>query len=170
MLRAFLTGLAALVLAGACAAEPPPEAEAHLELTGRVVDAADIFEPQFEAELTQTLAELEEDTLIQLVVATTPSLEGHDIADYSRELGNAWGIGDAERNDGLLMLVAPNERKVRIAVGFGLESVVTNTEASAIIEELILPHFRESNYETGVAAGVEGLIEEVTPAQLKEAA
>lgn len=170
MLRALLTGLAALVLAGACAGEPPPQSEAHLELTGRVVDAANIFEPQFEAELTKTLSKLEEDTLVQLVVATTPSLKGYDINDYSIQLARAWGIGHYERNDGLMILVAPNDRKVRIEVGLGLETAVKDEEAALIIQDGMLPHFRREDYEAGVAAGVEQLIREVTPVELKEAA
>ena len=162
---------AALLLLDGCEANTQPTPPvAALELTGRVVDAADLFEPGFEAMLTQKLASLEEETLVQLVVATTPDLKGSDIADYSRDLGNAWGIGDARRNDGLLLVIAPSERKVRIEVGLGLEELVKDEEASAIIQDSILPHFREGDYQAGVNAGVDGLIREVTPAQLKEAA
>ncbi|UAB79807.1 TPM domain-containing protein [Erythrobacter sp. SCSIO 43205] len=169
--------MAALALA-ACSAsvESAPAgdeavgASPALELTGRVVDAADILSPDYETALTDKLEELEERTLVQLVVATTPDLKGHEIEDYSFDLANAWGLGSAERKDGLLLLVAPNERKVRIEVGLGLEASVKDEEAAHIIRTAILPSFRDSDYEAGIDAGVDGLIAEVTPYELKEAA
>jgi len=179
---AALIGIAALALtgceavldsAGASEAETtdagatgPPA----MELTGRVVDEADILSAEFETALTGKLKELEERTLVQLVVATTPDLKGYDIADYSLNLARAWGIGSAECNDGLLLLVAPNERKVRIEVGYGLEASVRDEEAGEIIREAVLPSFRAGDYEAGVDAGVDGLIYEVTPYDLKKAA
>ena len=107
---------------------------------------------------------------MQLAVATTPSLEGKEILVYSVDLARAWGIGDAERNDGLMLLVAPNERQARIEVGYGLESTVKDDEADAILKQAVLPEFRNGNYESGILKGVDRLIMEVTPAELKEAA
>ena len=170
MLRPILASVAALLLAGACAADQSPQPESALELTGRVVDAAEILEPDFEAELTQTLAQLEEDTLVQLVIATTPDLEGQSIEEYSLDLARGWAIGSAQRDDGLLVLIAPNERKVRIEVGYGLEASVKDEEAAQIIQDDMLPSFRNEDFQSGVAAGVERLIQEVTPIQLEEAA
>lgn len=171
MVRLVFALSAALALS-ACAAEAgaPPDEPAALELTGRVVDAAEILTPAFEARLTDTLADLETDTKVQMIVATTPDLKGEDIADYSLALGNAWGIGDAQRNDGLMLVVAPNERRVRIEVGLGLEDTVTNKEAAQIIEKDILPYFRLGQFEKGVMKGVEGLSREIAPTELKEAA
>ncbi|WP_427965844.1 TPM domain-containing protein [Altererythrobacter sp.] len=169
MLRAALAA-AFLLLAGCGAEAGQAEQEPALELTGRVVDAADVFTPEFETRLTKILEQLEEDTLVQLVVATTPSLEGYDIADYSISLARAWGLGDAKRDDGLMVLVAPNERKVRIEVGHGLEDKVKDEEAAQIIREQMIPQFRKGNYESGVNAGVTSLITEVTPVEMKEAA
>ncbi|MEP1422540.1 MAG: TPM domain-containing protein [Erythrobacter sp.] len=171
---AALAGLATLLLSG-CAAEadsaplagPPAPA---LELTGRVVDAADVLSPEFEAGLASKLGNLEERTLVQLVVATTPDLQNREIDDYSLDLANAWGLGNAERNDGLLLLVAPNERKVRIEFGLGLEASVNDEEAGRIIREDILPKFRSEDFEGGINAGVDNLISEVTSFELKEAA
>lgn len=144
--------------------------EPALELTGRVVDAADIFSSEFETAMASKLAALEEETGVQFVVATTPDLMDEPIEAYSLNLANAWAIGSAERDDGLLLLVAPNERRLRIEVGYGLEASVRDEEAAAIIRDDITPHFRNSDYESGVAAGVETLIEEVTPNESKEAA
>lgn len=141
-----------------------------LELTGRVVDAAAILSPAFEQSLAAKLDHLEAETQVQLMVVTTPDLQGNDIADYSSELARDWGIGSRERHDGIMLLVAPNERKVRIEVGYGLEASVRDEEAGAIIRDAILPHFSHSEYETGVNAAVERLIDEVTPFELKEAA
>ena len=169
-----LAGLAELLVMG-CAAgvETPATAQAAppaLELSGRVVDAADIIAGPKEAELTRTLAMLEKETGVQIVGATTPSLNGRTITDYSLDLANSWGLGNAERDNGLLLLVAPTERRVRIEVGYGLEASVRDEEASFIIQNEILPHFRSGEYETGITAAVDALIREVTPYELKEAA
>ena len=168
-MRVFLVCFA-LLLSGCAQAngtdKPPPA----LELTGRVVDAAEILSPRFEDELTARLAELETNTKVQLVVATTPDLKGYGINDYSFELANAWGIGSKERDDGLMLLVAPNQRRVRIEVGLGLEASVKDEEATEIMREAIIPAFKNNDYETGVSQGVDRLILEVTPAQMKEAA
>lgn len=160
--------LAALSLPG-CAAEASDSAEQ----ISPVVDTAEILSPSFEAELSAQLAELEADTLVQLVVVTSPDLKGQPIADYTQDIANDWGVGSAERNDGLVLLVAPNEREVRIAVGLGLELTVTDEEAGAIVDDM-LPRFQTGDYEGGIEIGVESLSREVSqdvkPAELKEAA
>jgi uncharacterized protein len=165
-----LAALAALLTIG-CAAEATREPPAAaLALTGRVVDAAGVLSPGAEERLTARLAALEEETGVQLVVATTPDLGGQTIEAYSLALANAWALGDAERDDGLLLLVAPRERKVRIEVGSGLEASVRDEEAAAIIQNGILPQFRANNFDAGTEAGVAALAREVTPVPLKEAA
>ncbi len=176
MVRALIAGTAALLLAS-CAAEagPVPESfdaanEATPQLTGRVVDQAGILSPGFEDELGRKLVQLEEETLVQLVVVTAKDLQGREIAEYTADLANDWGIGDADRDDGLVLLVAPNERQVRIAVGLGLETVVTDDEAQMIVDKDMLIHFQTGNFEIGIEQGVDSLIREVTPTGLKEAA
>ncbi len=176
-MRAFVfsAAFAALVLAG-CAVDQTPERAAKAEpmparkLTGRVVDAADILSREFEDQLSSQLEQFEKDTRVQLVVATTPNLEGENVAVYTRKLGNAWGVGNETRDDGLILLVAPNERKTRIEVGNGLEEVVTNAEAQTIIDVHMLPKFRNGNFEAGIDAGVNQLMAEVTYSELKDAA
>ncbi|MEM7780647.1 MAG: TPM domain-containing protein [Pseudomonadota bacterium] len=173
-LSPFAAGFAALLLASCAtedeAASDNAAAAPALELTGRVVDAADVLAASTEATLTETLEALESDTGVQLVVATTPDLEGREIDAYSFDLGNAWGLGSAERNDGLLLLVAPNERQVRIEVGIGLESKVTNLEASEIIHVAMMPHLRRGDFSSAMIVGVDSLIEEVEETEVKEAA
>jgi len=171
VLRFAVTCIAACLIAGCAAGAEVAEApEPALALTGRVVDAADILSDAFERDLTADLAQLEEDTLVQLVVATTPGLEGRTIEGYALELGNAWGLGDAQRNDGLLILVAPNERLVRIEVGLGLEEAIRDEEAKIIIDSSIIPHFRKGGFEAGIAAGVEALAREVSHLPMEQAA
>ncbi|GAA4042080.1 TPM domain-containing protein [Parerythrobacter jejuensis] len=144
---ALFLSLALLLLGG------PVMAQTFPELSGRVVDQAGIIPSDVEAELTAELASLEEQTSRQLVIGTIADLEGYDIADYGFRLGREWGIGDAERNDGVLLIVAPNERKVRIEVGYGLEGIVTDAFASMVIQQQILPRFRDDDMPGGITAG-----------------
>lgn len=131
-------------------------------LTGRVVDNADILTPQQEAELTQKLAILEQQTTDQLVVVTLPSLNDYDIADYGYQLGRHWGIGQKEANNGVLLIVAPNERKVRVEVGYGLEGILTDAFSALTIQNFILPPFREGDYYSGINAGVDQISYQLT--------
>ena len=170
MARSLFCALAALLTLGCAAEAEPAEALPALELTGRVVDAAAILPPEFEERLTARLAHLEQQTGVQLVVATTPDLEGRKIEAYALDLANGWGLGDSRRNDGLLLLVAPAERNVRIEIGSGLEASIRDEEAATIIRDAILPHFRTGDFVGGIKAGVTGLAIEVTPVPMKEAA
>jgi uncharacterized protein len=146
--------------AAACDASPPAATArpaAPLELTGRVVDAADILPPEVESQLDRRLAAIERDTRAQLVVVSTPDLKGMAIEDYGLQLGRGWGIGDAKRNDGVLLIVAPNERKVRIEVGYGLENTLKDELCAGIIADDILPRFRQGDLPGGTIAGAEAL-------------
>jgi uncharacterized protein len=154
----FARLLILLALAGAWLVAPLAAQPQFPELTGRVVDNADILTPEAEAALTAKLAALETQTQRQLVVATVPDLQGYDISDYGYQLGRAWGLGDAERNDGALLLVAPNDRKVRIEVGYGLEGYLTDALSALIIQNAMLPRFRENDYPGGIMAGTDAII------------
>ncbi len=132
------------------------------KLTDRVVDQANILPPQTRAELTKKLETLETQTSRQLVVVTVSSLQGLDIADYGYQLGRAWGIGEKRRDTGVLLIVAPSERRVRIEVGYGLESVLTDALSSVILEEKVLPKFRAGDPADGVTAGTDALIEQLS--------
>ncbi len=126
-------------------------------LTGRVVDRADLLSPQAEAALTTKLEALERDTTDQVVVVTVPDLQGHPIEDYGYQLGRAWGIGQSANNNGVLLIIARDERKVRIEVGYGLEPVLTDALSAVIIHDAILPPLREGFYDRGVTAGVDAI-------------
>ncbi len=160
MIASFRSAAAALVVAVAwlCAAVPGLAQELQFPaLTGRVVDQANLLSPAKEVELTQRLEALERDTSDQLVVVTVDGLQDRDIADYGYQLGRAWGIGQSAENNGVLLIVAPNERKVRIEVGYGLEPILTDALSALIIHEQILPAFRDGGFERGITQGVDAI-------------
>jgi len=139
----------------------PAWAQDFPKLTGRVVDAANIIPDSDEAALTQKLEAVETASSRQLVVATVPSLQGHDIADYGYQLGRTWGIGQKGANNGMLLLVAPNEKKVRIDVGYGLEPIMTDALSHQIITQQILPAFKRGDFPGGINAGADSIIEQL---------
>lgn len=153
----LIAALAWLWLAAAALAQPSFPA-----LTGRVVDEAGLLTPAQERELEGRLAALESRTTDQLVVVTVRSLQGYEIEEYGYQLGRAWGIGQSAVDNGVLLIVAPNERQVRIEVGYGLEPVLTDAMSSLIIQRRILPAFHEGDYAGGIAAGAEAIIEQLT--------
>lgn len=156
MKRLFIGAVAALLLAAPVLATPefPP-------LTGRVVDNADILSPSVEADLTQKLAALEAATTDQVVVATFKSLQGYEIEEFGYQLGRRWGIGTKDKDNGAVFIIAPNERKVRIEVGYGLEPVLTDALSSTIIQGQVIPRFKAGDMEAGVVAGTEAIIEQL---------
>jgi uncharacterized protein len=127
-------------------------------LTGRVVDNADLLSANEERRLAAKLESHEKATSNQLVVVTLPSLQGVEIEDYGYQLGRHWGIGQEGRDNGVLLIVAPNQRKVRIEVGYGLEGDLPDAIASVIVQNDILPAFRAGNYPAGIDAGVDAII------------
>ena len=148
----FALILAMLVLSGLASAAPvfPP-------LTGRIVDNANLLTPQDRAQLATELAALEGKSSDQVVVYTTPSLQGYEIEDYGYQLGRAWGIGQKGTNNGVILIVAPNERKVRIEVGRGLEPQLTDYLSSLIVQNRILPRFKRGDFSGGIKAGAEDI-------------
>jgi uncharacterized protein len=147
-------GLAAALLfslAALAALDFPP-------LTGRVVDQANIMTPESRSELETKLKDLEDKSGIQLVVATVKSLQGGDIETYANELFRTWKLGQAQKNNGVLLLIAPNEHRVRIEVGYGLEGTLTDALSSVIISSAIVPRFKTGDFSGGISRGVDGII------------
>jgi uncharacterized protein len=130
--------------------------------TEPVVDSANIISAETEAALTARLEALNRQSQRQLVVATVADLEGYDVADYGYRLGREWQLGDAERDDGVLLLIAPNERKMHIAVGYGLEPVLTDALSSQIIRNDITPLFKTGDFDGGITAGVAAIERQIT--------
>jgi len=147
-----LSILAALLIGAAYAAANFPA------LTGRVVDDAHILSPVATADLERKLADLEQKSQIQLVVATVPSLDGQEIEPYANALFRAWKLGEAKQNNGALLLIAPKERRMRIEVGYGLEGTLTDVASSRIIRNLMTPQFKTGNYDQGVEDGTRAVI------------
>jgi uncharacterized protein len=127
-------------------------------LTGRVVDQANIMSVQSRNDLEAKLKDLENKSGIELVVATVKSLEGSDVETYANELFRNWKLGEAKKNNGVLLLVAPTEHKVRIEVGYGLEGTLTDALSSVIISSAIVPRFKANDFTGGVERGVDGII------------
>ena len=159
-LRAVQLLLFALLATFALAA--PAAAESFPTLTGRVVDAADILDPPTRSAIATMLTTLEEKTTDQFVVATVTSLQGQSIEVYANRLFKRWELGQKDKNNGVLLLVAPTERKVRIEVGYGLESTLTNAIAQEIIDQSIVPRFRAGDMAGGVAHGVGDIVAVLT--------
>jgi uncharacterized protein len=128
------------------------------KLTGRVVDEANILDAATRANFDTRLADLEAKTSSQFVVVTLNSLRGRTIEEYGYQLGRYWGIGQKGSNNGVLLIVAPNERKVRIEVGYGLEGTFPDAISSIIVQNSILPRFRANDYPGGIKRGVDDII------------
>jgi len=127
-------------------------------LTGRVVDEAGLLSAATRAQLTQLSEQHERTTANQLVVVTVKSLQGYPVEDYGYQLGRFWGIGQKGQNNGVLLIVAPNEREVRIEVGYGLEGQLTDALSSHIIQGQILPRFKSGDYAGGIVAGAQAIV------------
>lgn len=131
------------------------------ELSGRVVDSANILSNNEKIELTTLLENHEKETSNQVVIVTLFSLNEYDIADYGYQLGRHWGIGQKDKNNGVLLIVSMEEKKIRIEVGYGLEGALTDKTAHEIIEYIIKPKFRQSNFYEGISSGTQAIIKAI---------
>ncbi len=150
--RTWAAVLAAVCTAGWCAAQPIPA------LTGRVVDQADLLSVGMEAQLADLLAAYESTTTHQVVVLTIPSLDGEAIETYATRVFRAWALGREDADNGVLLLVARDDRELRIEVGYGLEPSLSDAEAGRIIRNVIVPLFREGDFEGGIYSGVTAIM------------
>jgi uncharacterized protein len=123
-----------------------------------VNDLARIFTESQRNELENILIRYYDSTSTQIIVATVPSLEGDDASNYAISLGNAWGVGQKSKNNGVVFLIAPNERKMFIATGYGTEEKLTDVFLTRIRENGILPEFKKGDYYSGVKLGVQLMI------------
>ncbi len=154
VLAALFMLFIALILSGQAALAEP----VFPKLSGRIVDQAGILASADRASILQKLKALEKQSSDQLVVVTLTSLQGYAIEDFGVRLGRHWGIGRKDKNNGVLLIIAPKERKVRIEVGYGLESELTDTLAGNIIHNRILPQFRKGQMTKGIVTGVDDII------------
>ncbi len=150
-MKSILLILLLLVPLQALALEAPP-------VTGRVNDLALVLSPEMRHTLEQKLAAFERTTSNQVVVVTVPSLQGDDIAPFSIRVAEAWKVGQKGRDNGVLLVAALAERKVRIEVGMGLQGVLPDITAGRIIRDVMRPYLKSGNYDQGIAAGVDSII------------
>jgi uncharacterized protein len=127
-------------------------------LSGRVVDQAGVMSAESKTDIEAKSKALEDKSGIQLVVATVKSLQGSDVETYANELFRFWKLGEAKKNNGVLLLVAPTEHKVRIEVGYGLEGTLTDALTSVIISSAIVPRFKTNDFSGGIERGVDGIV------------
>jgi uncharacterized protein len=127
-------------------------------LRAHVLDRANLLSEAAERALELELTEFERKAGHQVVVHTTPSLEGLEIEQYSMELAEAWKVGHEGLDNGVILTVAPNERRVRIEVGYGLEGILPDAIAARIVREQIAPEFRAGRMEEGVSAGAKAIL------------
>jgi len=149
--------LALIVLpVSAALAQSTPE---FPELSGRVVDKAEMLSPATESRITQMLQAHEQATTEQVVVVTVPDLQGYAIEDYGYQLGRQWGIGQKGEDNGALLIVAQQERKIRIEVGYGLEGRLTDATSATIINQIMTPAFKQGQFEEGIGNGVAAMVQ-----------
>ncbi len=157
-LLCVVTGIFVIAFAWGTVAHAAPNYPAP---TGFVVDAANIIDDSVEASIVERLTAFEATSTIEIAVATIPSLEDLSIEEYATGLFQYWGVGKEKQDDGVLLLVAPTERKVRIEVGYGLEGALTDLESSQIIQDILVPAFKAGNYSQGIDSAVDAIVESV---------
>ena len=162
-LFACLALLAAIAGAPAAAQDFPPRP------AGPVYDGANIISPGEEQLLAQRLSDYNRTTGRAVIVATVPSLDGEEVEPYARKLAETWDIGGKESENGLLLLVAPNERQMWISTARGLQERMTDIMAGRIYRDVIVPKFKAGDMSGGIAAGVDAIIAQLDmdPAQAK---
>jgi uncharacterized protein len=146
--------IASLVYAGVVYAAAVPK------LQGRVNDYAGVLQPQTRRELENSLAQYERETTHQIAILTVPSLGGESIEAFSLRVANTWALGRKGFDNGVLVTLAPAEHETRIELGLGMNRYVSNADAKKIIEEAMIPAFREGKYDIGLRRGIDRLFVE----------
>ena len=154
MMRLIGVGLLSLLCSSFVLAAPT-----FPKLTGRVVDNANFLSAGVESQLTQQLAAHENASTNQVVVVTLPDLQGYSIEEFSYQLGREWGVGQKDKDNGVLLIVAKAERKMRIEVGYGLEGELTDAISANIISTIIRPAFKQGQFEKGIVDGSTAVIQ-----------
>lgn len=157
----FVVSACAIVLSAAAVAGqnlPKP--------AGRITDLANVIDPATETDLDGRLDQLEQKSSSEIAVVTVPSLDGMSVEDYAARLFKAWGVGQAKSDNGVLVLVAPNEREMRIEVGYGLEGILPDGLAGQIVRDDFIPRFRDNDYNGGIRDGVARVIDVVEKQQV----
>jgi uncharacterized protein len=161
-MKALYWGGLAILLATFLGVASIAKADPQLPIrTGAVVDAADIIRPNQEQALAAKAESLKSESNVDLVVVTLPSLQGYSIERWGRDLGNAWRVGGNSAR-GVLLIVAPNDREMRIEVGDGVATTLSDRQASSIIGNIIVPQFRSGEMSGGILAGADAIANAVS--------
>ncbi len=126
-----------------------------------VNDFANVIDNRAEKDMIAAGVQLYQKTDAQVVVVTLDTIDGADIKEYGVQLGRAWGVGDEDKDNGIVLILAMEEREVGISVGYGLEGAVTDMQSGIILDNYALPHFQDNNFSEGLAAAYDALINEV---------
>jgi uncharacterized protein len=162
--------LLSVVLLAALAASAIAQ-EANIPyLTGRVTDNAQILSEETRKSLSESLKAHEESTTNQIAILTVPTLAGENIEDYASRVFKEWKLGQKNKDNGILMIVVPNDRRMRIEVGYGLEGTMTDAMAGRIIRNVMTPKFKKGDYDGGIADGVQAVMEVLEGGSIQEAA
>lgn len=153
-----MPALRALIVFLLLAVSPPAFAQSLPALTGRVVDNAGMIDAAAEAALVDRLAAFEAKSSDQIVVATIPDLGGEAIEPYANRLFRHWRLGQAGEDNGVLLLVSRDDRRMRIEVGYGLEGTLTDLHSRLILENTLTPAFRAGDFAGGIAAAVDDIV------------
>lgn len=156
MKKIALTFLAAFFAASLFSLEIP-------ELTGPVMDLAGIMSPESREDLEACLLDVDSSSSAQIAVLTIPSLEGESLEEYGLRVSREWGLGDERDDRGVLLLIAYEEKKIRIEVGYGAEGDLTDAKCGLIIRNVIAPEFQNGNYSEGISKGAKAIAGIVAP-------
>ncbi|MFH1830013.1 MAG: TPM domain-containing protein [Pseudomonadota bacterium] len=156
MCRKLLTFLAVLIIlpAAVLAAIPAPK--------GFVNDFANVLSADTKSKLEGMLSAFEKSTTNEIAVVTVPSLDGEPVENVAVSLFKKWGIGKKGKDNGVLFLVAPNERKMRIEVGYGLEGAINDALAGRIMDEAVIPRFKTGDMDSGIASGAMTIVKVIS--------
>jgi uncharacterized protein len=157
------TTLLLIVASSARCAEVPA-------LRGRVNDYAKLLSASASQNLENQLSQFEKETGHQVAVLTVPALDGEDIEGFSIRVAENWKIGQKGFDNGVILVVAPKERQLRLEVGYGLEGILPDAIASRIIREIIIPRFRQNDYQGGITSGIDAVLKTIRGESLPESA
>jgi len=159
MAYSWLKGtLFSAILGLALIAQPSSAAFEVPKLTGRILDQASLIDGATEQRINKLLAGHEKASSNQVIVATFKDLQGYSIEQAGVDMGRAWGVGQKDADNGIVLILAEKERKVRIEVGYGLEGVMTDAVSASIVQQIILPMFKKGDFNGGLLAGTEAIV------------
>jgi uncharacterized protein len=159
MARSWLKGIFISAVIGLSFTSVPSWANFEVpKLTGRILDQAQLIDGATQQRINKLLAGHEQASSNQVVVATFKNLQGYSIEQAGVDMGRAWGVGQKDADNGIVLILAEKERKVRIEVGYGLEGLMTDAVSASIVQQIMLPMFKKGDFSGGLLAGTEAIV------------